>query len=58
MLHSITSDRTVDHTVYYILTAEQLTAVQSALLEDGIEVQVIPGDPTATESLLILTITE
>ena len=58
VLHSITSDRTIDHTVYYIVTSEQLTAVQSALLEDGIEVQVIPGDPNTTESLLILTITE
>ena len=58
VLHSITSDQTVDHTVYYIVSAEQFTAVQSALLEAGIEVQVIPGDPNASESLLVLTIEE
>lgn len=58
VLYSITSDQTVDSTVYYIVTEDEFSAVRSALAEAGSEVQIIPGDPESSESLLILTIAE
>ncbi len=58
VLYSITSDQIIDHVIYYIVSPEQLALVQSALLEDGMEVSVIPGDPESEEALLILTIEE
>jgi len=58
VLYSITSDQTVDSVVYYIVTAEEFAAVQSALLEAGVEISVVQGDSESTESLLVLTVTE
>lgn len=58
VLYPITSDRTEQNVIYYIVSDAQFSAVQSALLEDGVELSVFPGNAQESESLIILTVQE
>jgi len=57
VLYEFVSDRTVEHTVYYIIPSERMADVQSALLSQGIDFVFTPADSAQTEALVMLTIT-
>lgn len=56
VLYNFVSDQTIDHKVYYIIPASAITTIQDALLTQDLEISLTPGDASATEALVILTL--